>query len=643
MAAPRFLLKTELARFAPLALDGRAVTAQHDRLQALLAARGLADAGTLFAEPISGAGAITWYGMGAGDPQPIGSLTAERRAEAEARLAAAIAPVLGLLDDPEAGPLLRRALVVGDAEHILVLDDGVVLAGWGLVPTGMTGDADAARHAAATLGRHVPALASIGESLLGPVAAAAPPPPPPPRGARSMPSAGASGPSAAPPQPAPPPAPPRDAGPQAGDRGPAGGPMAWWMVPAMVAVALAFLLLGFWLAWHHFVRDLAGRQYSASIVDADRTRLAIRMQRDTNEALEREVERARRAAGQDVCRAEGPVGGALPALPQSQPVPPGAAPTPVPAPPGATPPAGQPAQPTPPGQQGQQVQPPAGSPAGPPAGSLAALLEHATVMIATAGPRGIGHGTGFFVSGDTIVTNAHVVENADPRQIFVMSKSIGRALRGELVARSSAPGQESQPGIPDFAVLKLAQPVPGAQPLAITTSVEKLTDVVAAGYPASVVRVEAGMAALAEGRLGEPPELVLTRGTISTVQRLPSGLTVMPHSADISPGNSGGPLVDLCGRVVGVNTFVSHSSAVADRVRYAQKSDDMLAWLSGARVAVDRRDGACQPEPPPAAAAPPATTPPAAAAPAQGSGQPAQPAGGVPAAPGNAQPKPPTR
>lgn len=627
MAAPRFLLKTELARFAPLALDGRAVTAQHDRLQALLAARGLAGAGRVFAEPISGAGAITWYGTGAGDPQPIASLSAERRAEAEARLAAAIAPVLGLLDDPEAGPLLRRALVVGDAEQILVLDDGVVLAGWGLVPAGISGDADVARHAAATLGRFVPALASVDASFLGPVAAPAAAAPAP-RGA----------PAAAPAAAAPPPTPPAHvaATPPGGAEPPrAAAPMAWWMVPILVAVALAFLLLGFWLAWNHFVRDIAGRQYSASIVDGERTRLAIRMQRETNEALEREVERARRAAGQDVCRAEGPAGGALPALPQSQPVAPGAAPPPVPAPPGATPPAGQPAQP---GQQSTM----------PPAGSLASLLEHATVMIATAGPRGIGHGTGFFVSGDTIVTNAHVVENADPRQIFVMSKSIGRALRAELVARSSTPGQESEPGMPDFAVVRLAQPVPGAQPLAITTSVEKLTDVVAAGYPASVVRVEAGMAALAEGRLGEPPELVLTRGTISTVQKLPSGLTVMPHSADISPGNSGGPLVDLCGRVVGVNTFVSRSTAVADRVRYAQKSDDMIAWLSGARVAVDRRDGACQPEPPPAAAPPPAAPSPAAPSPAPGGAQPAQPAGGggapaAPAAPGAAQPKPPAR
>ena len=316
MAAPRFLLKTELARFAPLALDGRAVTAQHERLQALLAARGLAASGALFAEPISGAGAISWYGTGAGEPQPITALSAERRAEAEARLAAAIAPVLRLLDDPEAGPLLRRALVLGDAEQVLVLDDGIVLAGWGLVPAGIAGDADAARHAASTLGRFVPALSSIDASFLGPVEG------PPQRQAAASPAAmpGAAMPAA--------PEARRGAGAQAAPA-PAtteDAQRAWWMVPLLVAVALAFLLLGFWLAWHHFVRDIASRSYSATIVDADRTRLAIKLQRETNEALEREVERARRAAGQDVCRAEGPAGGALPALPQSQPVAPGAAP-----------------------------------------------------------------------------------------------------------------------------------------------------------------------------------------------------------------------------------------------------------------------------------------------------------------------------
>ncbi len=63
--------------------------------------------------------------------------------------------------------------------------------------------------------------------------------------------------------------------------------------------------------------------------------------------------------------------------------------------------------------------------------------------------------------------------------------------------------------------------------------------------------------ALLDGNIQSVPELAVTDGLISAVQNLPSGLVVMPHTAAISRGNSGGPLVDRCGRVVGVNTFAS--------------------------------------------------------------------------------------
>jgi S1-C subfamily serine protease len=190
-----------------------------------------------------------------------------------------------------------------------------------------------------------------------------------------------------------------------------------------------------------------------------------------------------------------------------------------------------------------------------------------------------------------------------------------------------------RPGTPDFALLRLPQPVPGAQPLALTRSADKLTDVVAAGYPDSVVRVEEGMQALREGRIGTPPELVLSRGSISTIQRVSPELMVMPHSADISPGNSGGPLVDLCGRVVGINTFVSRATTVADRVKYAQKADSVLAWLAQQGVAgAQERGGACQP----AAAAPPEL--PALPPEARPAEQPSGPQPPTPAAPGAAAP-----
>jgi hypothetical protein len=192
-----------------------------------------------------------------------------------------------------------------------------------------------------------------------------------------------------------------------------------------------------------------------------------------------------------------------------------------------------------------------------------------------------------------------------------------------------AGGGPVEPGMLDVALLRLPEAVAGAQPLALTPTADKLLDVVAAGYPASVVQVEQGMQELQQGRLGTPPELVLTRGSISTIQRLENGLVVMPHSADISPGNSGGPLVDTCGRVVGINTFVSYATQVADRVKYAQKTESLLPWLQQQNVQAVVKPEACQPVVPglPATPQPPANAPatpatPATPAPPAGAGAP---------------------
>lgn len=584
MAAPRLLLKTDLATVRPVLLQGQPPHALHEQLVRLLHAKGGSAVVPLFAEPVVGAGAVSWYGEATGEPQSLVMLSAARRAEAEAELGRQLQVLDDLLDDAELGPLLRRALILPGPDSILTLDGSVILTGWGLAPRDIAADPGAlAAHLRQVLGPYSARLAAVPDGFLteAPVRTV---PPAGPAAARPVAAAVAT---------------PRPAAPQAAPPPQAGGAFArqgraLWLVPLLAMVALVFLGLGFWLAWTQMQRGLAGTQLSASILDEEATRSAIRLQRETNETLERELERVRRAAAApNVCAAEGALGLAPP--PERQPVQPGAVPPPVPQ------------------QQGQAPQPFTGS--------LANLLEHATVMIVGAGSRGIGHGTGFFVAGDTILTNAHVVEAADPQQIFVMSSTIGRAIKAELVGITRGPeGGSVEPGMLDFAILRLPQPVPGAQPLAFSPTAEKLTDVVAAGYPASVVQVEAGMRDLREGRLGASPELVLTRGSISTIQRLPSGLMVMPHSADISPGNSGGPLVDNCGRVVGINTFVSRATEVADRVKYAQKADSVLPWLQQQNLSVQLRAEACQPVVPglpaqPSPAAMPATGAPPAVAP----------------------------
>ncbi len=47
----------------------------------------------------------------------------------------------------------------------------------------------------------------------------------------------------------------------------------------------------------------------------------------------------------------------------------------------------------------------------------------------------------------------------------------------------------------------------------------------------------------------------VTKGIISSVRALPGNIQLFQIDAALNPGNSGGPLIDRRGRVVGINTF----------------------------------------------------------------------------------------
>lgn len=599
-SSPRFLTKTDLTGLVPIQVQGAPAIGQASRLNDMLAARLGPEAAALFAEPVAtadaarGGGAVSWYAPASGEPAPLASLPEARRALLTAGLRDRLAALAPLLGDPQAGPLLRAALMLPGPEQVLALDDTVVLAGWGLVPREVPGDAAArAAHAARVFGEAWPAPLAAAMAGQGtppappPVAAAAAPPPPPPRA------------------PAPPPPPPPPPGPAA-----AAAPVApvWngWLVPLAVLVAIIFLILGFWLGWRLISERLSQTVLIAEIADEARVREQIRMQEDTNRALEREVADARAALARDVCVAEA---GPMPALPPPArlPVAPGGVPPALPAPaPDAPPP------------------PPGSAPAQPFQGTLLELLDRATVLVI--GPQaqgGVGIGSGFVVAPGVIVTNAHVIQNLVPDRIHVVNRGLPRPVRVVLGPRTP----QAQPGAPDFAILRLPEGTAGLQPLALTRVAGRLDPVVAAGFPASIMQTDANFRALLEGGAAAP-ELVVTDGLISAVQTLPSGLMAMPHTAAIGRGNSGGPLVDRCGRVVGMNTFGFVDPSQAERVSYAQKTDALLAFLAANGIVPAVAEDACRPV---AAAAPGGAAP---AAP--GGAAPAQPA--APAAPGGAAP-----
>jgi S1-C subfamily serine protease len=649
MSSPRFLTKTDLVGLVPIQVQGAPAIGQASRLADLLSARLGPEAAALFAEPVAtadaarGGGSVSWYASASGEPAPLASLPEARRALLAAGLRDRLAALAPLLGDPQAGPLLRAALLLPGPEHVLALDDTVVLAGWGLVPRELPNDAAArAAHAARVFGEAWPAplaAAMAGVASPGPEpgasarGAATPGGGPLPPGGGASPAAGGGG--AAPPGPgmaspaagagssaalpaggAPPPRPP------APPRGPAAAaPVApvWngWLVPLAVLVAVVFLVLGFWLGWRLVSEQLARTVLVAEIADEARVREQIRMQEDTNRALEREVAEARAALARDVCVAEA---GPLPALPPPArlPVPPGAVPPALPAPaPDAPPPA------------------PGSAPAQPFQGTLLELLDRATVLVI--GPQqqgGVGIGSGFLVAPGVVVTNAHVIQTLVPDRIHVVNRALGRPVR--VVPGPRTP--QAQPGAPDFAILRLPEGTTGLQPLALTRVAGRLDPVVAAGFPASIMQTDANFRALLEGAAAAP-ELVVTDGLISAVQTLPSGLMAMPHTAAIGRGNSGGPLVDRCGRVVGMNTFGFVDPSQAERVSYAQKTDALLAFLAANGVVPAVAEDACRPAAPAAAGTAPA---PGGAAPAQpaapGGAVPAQPGMPAPAAPGGAPP-----
>ena len=183
-------------------------------------------------------------------------------------------------------------------------------------------------------------------------------------------------------------------------------------------------------------------------------------------------------------------------------------------------------------------------------GEIAEQLRRSTVLIHSGG-RGSGSGV-IWSSDGLVVTNTHVVRGSNVRvQLWD-----GREIEGAIASRDPRR---------DLAALRIS------------------ADSLPAASPADSSQLRPGELAIA---IGNPMGFVgaLTTGVIHAIGPL-RGLgsqTWVQASVRLAPGNSGGPLADARGCVIGINTMVAGRLALAipsNAVRDFLAGGPRSAWL----------------------------------------------------------------
>lgn len=164
---------------------------------------------------------------------------------------------------------------------------------------------------------------------------------------------------------------------------------------------------------------------------------------------------------------------------------------------------------------------------------------------------GLGGGTGWVALDNGLcVTNFHVVRYASRVEL---SASDGRRCTGRVVY--AAPRHDLAFVVPEQRL--------GLPPLGLGNS-----DALVAGQPSYAVGHPLGF------------EFTVTRGIVSAPRREIEGIKYIQTDAALNPGNSGGPLLDDAGHVIGVNTWISRTGQNLGFAIPVSSFQHVLQWFA---------------------------------------------------------------
>lgn len=210
-------------------------------------------------------------------------------------------------------------------------------------------------------------------------------------------------------------------------------------------------------------------------------------------------------------------------------------------------------------------------------------------------------GTGFMINELSVVTCNHVtqlddetMEEAEERfGVDEQKLRKGLSIRISVIRDVSIGAKIDKQSVEmDFAVLKMDDKLAGCKslPLRNSETLVQLEDCYALGFPTITTFSQDGVKLTSD-------DVTITDGKVSKVSTI-KGVEYVVNTASVTSGNSGGPLVDEDGNVVGIIQG-KQTDGMSDSYSYAIASNALIETLDKFAVTYTSPDDITKPDPDP--------------------------------------------